>query len=271
MRHSWEIDASKVCCSTLENLDLSLLVTQHLQLPMEMNIEAKFSRLILCNGGNGFTHSLGSSFVEGKFGAAILQVPVEGGHDGGNLNVDYEGKQKLFESHERSDAVFYLTAFYNGCDNSIEPISRGYKLVAVYDLLWSNATNEIPRNLPVFLGALKQIKESSLHPWLNRCKLLKSKMENEKQKNLVEEMKEPTIAASEVQQDSTQPMKCFKNEANVLFVEKTIQGNVFLFVLQESYEENILSFLLLQEQDRVFADILLNCDFLDVHLAMATL
>jgi len=89
--------------------------------------------------------------------------------------------------------------------------------------------------------------------------------------NLVEEIKEPTSIASKLQQDSIERIKCFKNEANILFVEKTIQENVFLFVLQESYEENILSFLLLQGQDRVFADILLNCDFLDVHLAMATL
>ena len=40
-------------------------------------------------------------------------------------------------------------------------------------------------------------------------------------------MKEPTLAASEVHQDSTEPMKSFKNEANVLFVEKTIKENVF--------------------------------------------
>lgn len=44
----------------------------------------------------------------------------------------------------------------------------------------------------------------------------------------------------------------------------------FFFVLQESYEGNILSFLLLQEQDRDFANILLSCDFLDVNLANAT-
>ena len=80
-------------------------------------------------------------------------------------------------------------------------------------------------------------------------------------------MKEPTLAASEVHQDSTEPMKSFKNEANVFFVEKTIKENMFFFfVLQESYEENILSFLLLQGHDRVFADTLLSCDFLDVHL-----
>ena len=88
--------------------------------------------------------------------------------------------------------------------------------------------------------------------------------------NLEEEIKEPTSIASKLHQDSTERSKCFKNEANVLFVDKTIQENVFFFVLQESYEEKTLSFLLLQGHDRVFADVLLNCDFLDVHLANAT-
>jgi hypothetical protein len=111
-------------------------------------------------------------------------------------------------------------------------VKKVTKLVLVYDLLWKNTTNEIPGNFPVFLVVLKQIKESSLHPWLNRYKLLKSKMENKKPQNLVAEMKEPNVAASEVHQDSTERIKCFKNKANVLFVENTIQENVFLFILQ---------------------------------------
>jgi hypothetical protein len=267
--HTWELDASKVYGSNLEHLDISSLVAINLQLPKEMEIEAKFSSLILYNGGNGFTHSLGSSFVEGKFGAAILQVPVEAGHEGGNLNVEYEGRKKLFESHQRSDVVFYLTAFYDGCEHFMEPISRGFKLVLVYDLLWTNSTNEIPRNFPVFLEASKQIKES-LRPWSNRFQLFKSKMEIEKRENLVEKMKEPTAVSSEVHQDSTEPIEYIKNQGNVLFVENSLQENVFFFVLQESYEGNILSFLLLQEQDRDFANILLSCDFLDVNLANAT-
>jgi hypothetical protein len=264
LKDTWDFDASKVFCSTLEDLKISSLVVQYLQLPMEMKITAKFSRLILYKGGNGSIHSLDSAcYVEGKFGTAVLQVPVEGGHEGGKLSVDYEGRRKLFESHERSDTLFYLTAFCNGCDNFIEPISRGYKLILVYDLLWINSKNEIPRNFPVFLEALKQIKES-LRPWSNRFQLLKSRQ------NLIEETKESTALASVIHRDSTEPNKCFENEANVPIVEKTLHDNVFFFVLQESYEDNILSFLLLQGQDRVFADILLNCDFLDVHLAMAT-
>jgi len=162
--HTWELDSSKAYGSNLEHLDISSLVVKNLKLLMEMKITTKFSRLILYNGGNGFLHSLGSAcYVEGKFGTAILQVPVEGGHDGGNLNVVYEGRKKTFESHERSDAMFYLTAFYDSCEHFIEPISRGCKLVLVYDLLWSNAANQVPRNFPFFLATLKQIKQS-LHP-----------------------------------------------------------------------------------------------------------
>lgn len=268
LRHTWEIDASKVCSSTLEDLNLSSLVVRNLQLPMEMKITVKFARLILFYGGNSFVHNLGSCWVEGKFGTATLQVPVEGGHEGGNLNVEFEGRKKRFESHETSDAIFYLSAFYDSCEHFIEPVLRGYKLVLVYDLLWTNATTRIPKNFPVFLGALKQIKES-LNLWLNQYELLKSKMKKRVRQKPIEEMKVPAVAASEVHQDSTELIKCFKNEI-ILIAEKTMEENVFLFVLQESYEEKIISFELLLGQDRVVADLLLNCDFLDVHLATAT-
>jgi hypothetical protein len=36
LKHTWEIDASKVCSSTLEDIDLSSLVVHNLQLPTEM-------------------------------------------------------------------------------------------------------------------------------------------------------------------------------------------------------------------------------------------
>ena len=50
LKHTWEIDASKVCSSTLEDNDLSSLVVHNLQLPTEMECTVNFSRLILYNG-----------------------------------------------------------------------------------------------------------------------------------------------------------------------------------------------------------------------------
>ena len=45
-------------CSTAEDLDISSLVVDNLQLPKEMKITAKLSSLILYKGGNGFVLSL---------------------------------------------------------------------------------------------------------------------------------------------------------------------------------------------------------------------
>jgi hypothetical protein len=94
-----------------------------------MKITTKFSRLILYNSGNGFNHSLGSCCVEGKFSTAILQVPVEGGHEGGRLNVEYNRKKVAFENHGNSDNNFDITACYNCCEEFVEPVTRGHKLV----------------------------------------------------------------------------------------------------------------------------------------------
>ena len=159
--------------------------------------------------------------------------------------------------------MFYLTAFYDSCENSIEPIFRGYKLVLVYDLLWSNATNEIPRNLPVFLGALKQIKES-LRPWRNQFKLLKSKMEKEKRQNLVEEIRLSLLLKL---------IKILLNQSNVsrtkqmFFLWRTRYRKMFFFSFYNKVMKRTSSpSYYFKDRIRVFADILLNCDFLDVHL-----
>jgi hypothetical protein len=242
-------------------------VVENLQLPEEMKVTAKCTKLVLYDGKKCFIHNLSSRWIEGKFGTATLQLPVEGGHEGGSLNVQYGGRKKKLESHKSSDAVFYLSAFFDSCEHFIEPVLQGYKLVLVYDLLWTNVKTGIPKDFPVFLGAIKKIKES-LEPWL-RNQLLKSKIENENGENSKEGLQTPTTT-SEIHRDSSEVKNYLEKQQDSVIEERTLTENVFLFVLQESYDEQILSFELLLGQDRVFADLLLNCDFLDVHLAMAS-
>jgi hypothetical protein len=72
---------------TLEDVNLSSLMVLNLQLPTEMKITAKFTRLFVHNGRKGCLHSMGC-WVEGKFGIATLQLSFEGGHEGGSLNAE---------------------------------------------------------------------------------------------------------------------------------------------------------------------------------------
>ena len=62
----------------------------------------------------------------GSFGTATLQLPVEGGHEGGCATITFRGVTKMLDSHQNSDKSFYLSAFYGNCDYSIEPITRGW-------------------------------------------------------------------------------------------------------------------------------------------------
>jgi hypothetical protein len=101
----------------------------------------------------------------GSFGTLILQLPVEGGHEGGRFKVQYRGKEQVFDNHQDSDRCFYASSFYGNCQHSMEPITKGSKLTLVFDLVWTNAKNIVPQDIPVFLTALKDIKES-LPTWI---------------------------------------------------------------------------------------------------------
>ena len=200
------------------------------------------------NYGNSFIHNLGSCCVEGKFGTATLQVPVEGGHEGGRLNVEYNRKKVAFENHGNSDKNFYLTAYYNCCEEFMEPVTRGHKLILVFDLIWANAKTEIPKNFPVFLTALKVIQQV-LKTWIRQ--------------NVVNsELMSPPPSISKNQEDSL-------DTSNQFISEWTLKEKILFFILKEKYEEDSLAFELLLGKDRVLAELLLNSGFLDVHLAMA--
>lgn len=100
-------------------------------------------------------------FVAGSFGTVILQLPLEGGHEGGRCKVEYKGISKIFESHENSDQLFYLSAFYGDCKHVMEPVTRGWKLVLVFNLVWEDAKiSETLQDFPTFLGAVKEVQKA---------------------------------------------------------------------------------------------------------------
>ena len=58
-----------------------------------------------------------------------------------------------------------MSAFYNYCDPEMDPITKGFKLMFIYSLVWKDMKMTIPQNLPVFITAVKKI-ENALASWL---------------------------------------------------------------------------------------------------------
>ena len=77
----------------------------------------------------------------------ILQLPVEGGHEGGRFKVKYQGKEQVYENHKDSDRCFYVSSFYGNSQHSMESITRGARLTLTFNLVWENAQNIIQKEV----------------------------------------------------------------------------------------------------------------------------
>ena len=54
-----------------------------------------------------------------------LQLPVEGGHEGGRVVVRHRSEENLFDLAESSSPCFYLTASYSNCAPELEEVTFG--------------------------------------------------------------------------------------------------------------------------------------------------
>ncbi|EFX74645.1 hypothetical protein DAPPUDRAFT_251635 [Daphnia pulex] len=161
------MDASKLTSTIINDLKLLSMVMHHLDLPSDlMNVQANLHQLILYESDGHYQRISESQKEFGSFGTLILQVPVEGGHEGGRFKVQYRGKEQVFDNHQDSDRCFYASLFYGNCQHLMEPITKGAKLTLVFDLVWTNAKIIVPQDFTVFLTALKNIK-GSLPTWIN--------------------------------------------------------------------------------------------------------
>ncbi|EFX74643.1 hypothetical protein DAPPUDRAFT_108658 [Daphnia pulex] len=167
---AFQIDSSKLTSTIIDDLNLLSLVMHHLDLPSDlMNVQAKLHQLILYESDGHYQLTSESEKEYGSFGTIVLQLPVEGGHEGGRFKVHYRGEEQVFDNHQDSDRCFYASSFYGNCQHSMEPITKGSKLTLVFDLVWANAENIVPQDFPVFLTALKDIK-GSLPTWIRNRK-----------------------------------------------------------------------------------------------------
>ena len=63
-----------------------------------------------------------------------LQLPVEGGHEGGRVVVRHKRDENLFDLAESSSPCFYLTASYSYWEFDLEEVSFGLLYWPEFDL-----------------------------------------------------------------------------------------------------------------------------------------
>ncbi|KAI9552346.1 hypothetical protein GHT06_022711 [Daphnia sinensis] len=163
----WRIDASEITSISPSDFSASLLrelIAMSLRDFQEFSegiesVEANLSHLALYRAIEAnddvdydvepkrYT-SINKAKGTGSFGTLMLQIPVMGGFRGGDFRLKNRKQQsQLFSTSRNSNHAFHMTAFYDDCQILMEPITKGSRIVLVFNLRYKDPTIGIARPL----------------------------------------------------------------------------------------------------------------------------
>ena len=72
------------------------------------------------------------------FAVMILQIPVEGGHQGAELTVRHELGSLKIDRKKDNDRKLHLSTSYSQCSHEISAVTEGWSLAMTFLLKWNN-------------------------------------------------------------------------------------------------------------------------------------
>ncbi|XP_037040205.1 uncharacterized protein LOC119077132 [Bradysia coprophila] len=117
-------------------VDLVNLVQKELSL--NCTVVASLNKLLIYQPGSVFKSHCDSEKEENMFGMLVVQLPSK--FKGGQLVVRHDGKAKIFDFSSMDGSTnntfsTFFAAFYCACEHEILPITEGYRLCLVYNLI----------------------------------------------------------------------------------------------------------------------------------------
>jgi hypothetical protein len=145
VRSAWEIDASELVFKgsrwnsfldkILKNIKPQLGLENH-------NISAHLYKMLIYEKGDFFLPHKDSEKEKGMFGTLVIGLPSK--HTGGELVVRFEGKEEVVDfSAASGDYKISYAAFYADCDHEIKPLTSGYRICLVYNLVQQTSEKKI--------------------------------------------------------------------------------------------------------------------------------
>ena len=144
IRNTWELDphSFKLNNSDWGKFIEKLLIKVGEGLGLEnSNISSSLYKLLLYEKDSFFKKHKDSEKEDGMFGTLTICLPST--FEGGELNVYFDGKQTTIDFSKTSKYKISFAAFYADCDHEIKPISSGFKLSLVYNLIIDKSFDNI--------------------------------------------------------------------------------------------------------------------------------
>lgn len=145
VRSAWEINADKL---TFHGKQWATFLDKILgYIKPELGIEdysisARLYKMLIYEKGDFFLQHKDSEKEKGMFGTLIIALPCR--HTGGELVVSFDNKDEVVNFAEASnDYKIRYAAFYADCDHEIKPVTAGYRICLVYNLIQKKAGEKI--------------------------------------------------------------------------------------------------------------------------------
>ena len=102
--------------------------------------------------------------ISGVFATLMVQVPFQGGHQGGIIKVLRGKLMRTFENASESSSLFYYTAFMSNSTVEMAELSSGSMLTITFHLVCSNPppSTSVPTYFKDVASILLQLSPSGL-------------------------------------------------------------------------------------------------------------
>ena len=137
VRSAWEIDAGQLHFTGDRWGAFLKKVTGKVKQDLgleDYTIAARLYKLLLYEEGDFFLPHKDSEKEKGMFGTLVIGLPSR--YTGGELVVRFEGVEEVAGFASGADAyAIHYAAFYADCEHEIKPLTSGYRICLVYNLV----------------------------------------------------------------------------------------------------------------------------------------
>lgn len=145
VRSVWEIDADKLTFTGSHWAAFLDKVVRNIKPDLgleDYTISAHLYKMLIYETGDFFLPHKDSEKEKGMFGTLVIGLPSK--HTGGELVVSFEGVEEIADfSQQSGDYKIDCAAFYADCDHEVRPLTSGYRICLVYNLIKQKAGNKI--------------------------------------------------------------------------------------------------------------------------------
>ncbi len=99
----------------------------------ETKVSAEFYKLLVYDEGGHFQAHRDTEKVPGMFGTLIVVLPSA--HRGGELVIRLAGREVTLELSSAEVSELRVAAFYADCEHEVRPVTSGYRVCLVYNLI----------------------------------------------------------------------------------------------------------------------------------------